>query len=368
MLDKGYQILFLDQRGTGLSSTVTAKTLAEKGSPEKQAAYLRHFRADSIVSDCEAVRENLTADFPEENRKWTVMGQSFGGFCCVNYLSRFPGGLQEVFTCGGLPPLVRQPDIVYERTFKTVRRRNMTYYEKYPEDIQSVKDIIRHIDEKTQQKEKIALPSGGNFSTSRLRQIGLLFGFHGGIDTVHDMIYRLVNDLRHFGDFTRPTLAAFEAMLGFDVAPLYALIHEPCYNQGAASNWSANRVKESLPDFMHQSDGKEIILFTGEMVFKDIFEDYDELRSLKETADILAKIDDWPDLYDEAQLAQNEVPVYSATFVDDMYVDFELAQQTASKIRNCKHFITNAMYHNAITAKYDELLKQLFALRDDAID
>jgi len=368
VLDKGYQILFLDQRGTGLSSTITAKTLANKGSPTMQAAYLRHFRADNIVRDCEAVRENLTADFPEEKKKWTVMGQSFGGFCAVNYLSKSPEGLQEVFTCGGLPPLVKQPDVVYEHTFRTVRQRNMAYYEKYPEDIQSVKDLARHIDEKQRRKEKIALPSGGSFSVLRLRQIGLLFGFHGGLDMVHDMIYRLINDLRYFGEFTRPTLAAFEATMGFDVAPLYALLHEPCYTQGAASNWSADRVMQSLPDFMNDSVGQEKILFTGEMVFRGMFEDYDDLRSLKETADILAKTDDWPDLYDEAQLAKNEVPVYSATFYDDMFVDFELAQDTASKINNCKQFITNVMYHNAVRAKSDELLKQLFALRDDVID
>ena len=365
ILDKGYQILFLDQRGTGLSSTITAKTLASKGGPKIQAEYLKYFRADSIVRDCEAVRKNLTAEFPEEKKKWTVMGQSFGGFCSVNYLSRFPEGLQEVFTCGGLPPLAKQPDVVYEHTFRTVHQRNMAYYQKYPEDKQSVKDIVRHVNGR---EEKIVLPSGGYFSVLRLRQIGLLFGFHGGLDVVHDMIYRLVNDLTCFGEFTRPTLAAFEAMLGFDTTPLYALLQEPCYTQGKASNWSADRVMHSLPEFTHQPDEKNPILFTGEMVFKDMFKDYYELRGLEETADILAKADDWPDLYDEAQLAKNEVPVYSASFSDDMYVNSELAQQTAVNIKNCKHFITNAMYHNAIRAKNDEVLKQLFALRDDVID
>ncbi len=368
VLDKGYQVLFLDQRGTGLSSTITAKTLANKGSPHMQAAYLKHFRADNIVRDCEAIRENLTSEFPGEKKKWTLMGQSFGGFCAVNYLSKFPEGLQEVFTCGGLPPLVKQPDVVYEHTFRTVRQRNMAYYQKYPEDIQSVKDLIQHIDGKAQRKERIALPSGGNFSVLRLRQIGFLFGLHGGVDMVHNIIYRLINDLRYFGEFTRPTLASFEVTMGFDVAPLYALLHESSYTQGAASNWSADRVMQSLPDFMKDSDDANTILFTGEMVFRDMFEDYDELRSLKETADILAETDDWPDLYDEEQLSKNEVPVYSATFFDDMFVDFELAQYTASKIKNCKQFVTNVMYHNAVRAKSDELLKQLFALRDDVID
>ena len=49
-----------------------------------------------------------------------------------------------------------------------------------------------------------------------------------------------------------------------------------------------------------------------------MYNDYVELRGLKETADILAYINDWPDLYNSKQLAKNEVPVYSATFVDDM--------------------------------------------------
>lgn len=99
-----------------------------------------------------------------------------------------------------------------------------------------------------------------------------------------------------------------------------------------------------------------------------MFDDYDELSKLKETADVLAKIDDWPDLYDEQQLAKNEVPVFSASYIDDMYVHFDFAQETASKIGNCKHFITNVMYHNALGGKSEELMRQLFALRDDVID
>ena len=58
-LSKGYRVLLLDQRGTGRSSPVTAQSLATLGSPEAQAEYLAHFRADSIVRDCEAVRGDM---------------------------------------------------------------------------------------------------------------------------------------------------------------------------------------------------------------------------------------------------------------------------------------------------------------------
>lgn len=99
-----------------------------------------------------------------------------------------------------------------------------------------------------------------------------------------------------------------------------------------------------------------------------MFESYTELKQLKEVADILASTDDWPELYNEAQLAKNEVPVYAASYVDDMYVHLDHSTVTASKIKGCKQFITNTMYHDALRSKSDELMRQLFALRDDTMD
>jgi hypothetical protein len=49
-------------------------------------------------------------------------------------------------------------------------------------------------------------------------------------------------------------------------------------------------------------------------------------------------------------------------------VDFGIAQQTARLVKNCRQYITNGMYHNALRSKTDDILKELFALRDDPID
>lgn len=282
----------------------------------------------------------------------------------MNYLSRFPEGLQEVFTVGGLPPLVKHPDMVYKYLFRKVKERNQAYYKKYPEDVHRVKDIIRYLG-----TNDIRLPNGGKLTVLRLRQLGMFFGFHGTMDSVHEMICRFTSDLNQFGFFTRPTLTQFSDSMPFDTLPLYALVHEPCYARRAAPNWSADRAMKQYPEFMNASpDSTDPILLTGEMVFRDMFDDYDELQHLKETADILATFDDWPELYDEAQLARNEVPVYSASYMEDMYVYFDFAKDTASKIKNCKHYITNVLYHDALVNKSSELMKQLFALRDDTID
>lgn len=49
-------MLLLDQRGTGRSTPANRQTLPLRGGPAEQADYLTHFRADSIVRDCEAIR------------------------------------------------------------------------------------------------------------------------------------------------------------------------------------------------------------------------------------------------------------------------------------------------------------------------
>lgn len=51
-----YRVLLLDQRGTGASTPANRQTLPSRGGPAEQADYLAHFRADSIVRDCEAIR------------------------------------------------------------------------------------------------------------------------------------------------------------------------------------------------------------------------------------------------------------------------------------------------------------------------
>lgn len=366
MLERGYKVLHLDQRGTGLSSPLSASTLAMQGDEQAQAQYLRSFRADSIVKDCEAVRCALTADLPTDKQKWSIMGQSFGGFCALTYLSFAPEGLREVFLFGGLPPLADQPDEVYRRLYPRVEQRNEAYYAKYPEDVTRVQQICNFLQNKTDENKV----QDSYLTARRFMQLGLLFGGHGGIDTVHDCVLRAHSDITLFGHITRPSAVRIANMLSFDEAIIYAILHEPIYCQGKASRWSASRMMESAHQrfVIPKDEGKEPIYFTGEMIYPWMFDDYEELAHIKEQAEIVQNMDDWPALYDKRQLANNEVPVYAAAYYDDMYVDFDLSMETARSIRGCKTYVTNAMYHNAIRAKTDEVLKALFALRDDTID
>jgi pimeloyl-ACP methyl ester carboxylesterase len=356
------QMLFLDQRGMGLSTPVTARTLALQGDVKEQVDYLKHFRADTAVKDWEAIRKCLTADYPEEKKKWSIVGQSYGGFVATTYLSQAPEGLREVFTLGGLPPVSQKdPDEVYRRLNRKVLERNAKYYDKYPEDVKAVERIARFLQGDDQ---PIMLPDGGELSLVRFLSMGISFGFHGGLDSVHDIVLRTTNDLETCGFLTKPTLYRIQATGSFEDHVLYAIMHESIYCQrGGKSAWSASRLLSK-----HHISFNEPWSFTGEVVLREHFAVYPDLKALWKVADSLADVDDWPDLYDVDQLKQNKVPVYGATFIDDMYVDFDFAQETAKTIKGAKTFVTNMMYHDALRSRTDEVFKNLFALRDDTID
>ena len=83
-----------------------------------------------------------------------------------------------------------------------MEERNTAYYEKYPEDAERVKTIIKYL-----QVNTVLAPSGGKLSASRFMSMGLVFGFHGGLDSVHDVVLRAWNDLKLFGFLARPVVS-----------------------------------------------------------------------------------------------------------------------------------------------------------------
>ena len=142
---KDHRVLMLDQRGTGRSTPLDVDGMP----PDAQADYLKHFRADSIVRDAEFIRVELGV------RQWSVLGQSFGGFCVTTYLSLAPHGLAAAYITGGLPPVDRHIDDVYRATYKRALARNHAYYARYPDDRDRVRTLLERLE-----SEDIRLPSG----------------------------------------------------------------------------------------------------------------------------------------------------------------------------------------------------------------
>lgn len=135
---KTHRVLLLDQRGTGRSTPVTARTASRFASPARLAEHLGHFRADSIVADAELIRRQLCGDEP-----WETLGQSYGGFVTLTYLSQAPEGLRACYVTGGLPGLSATADDVYARTYPRVRDRVLDYYTRYPDDAARLGEIAR---------------------------------------------------------------------------------------------------------------------------------------------------------------------------------------------------------------------------------
>src|SRR5690606_3443064 len=111
---------------------------------------------------------------------------------------------------------------------------------------------------------------------------------------------------------------ALEA-LSFAGRPIYAILHESIYCQGAASRWAAERVRAEYPEF-EPAPGRPL-LFTGEMIYPWMFELDPALQPMRAAAELLAEYDGWPPLYDVARLRANTVPVAAAVYYDDMYVE-----------------------------------------------
>jgi pimeloyl-ACP methyl ester carboxylesterase len=330
-----FRVLLLDQRGTGLSSPATHETLAGL-EPAEQAVYLRHFRADSIVRDAELIRAEV------ESPPWSVLGQSFGGFCVTCYLSLAAEGLREALVTGGLPPLDRGPDDVYRATYRIVQEKNRAFYERYPQDRDRVRALVERLG-----AEDVRLPDGDRLTVRRFRQLGMALGTSDGAEELHYLLER------PFGyGFLRAVAAAAEYVTN----PIFALLHEAEYSQGPATRWSAERILAEVPEFEDET------LFFGETIFPWIFEDYGLLRPLSEAANLLAEIDDWELLYDLDRLRANEVPVAAAVYADDMYVVRAYSEETARTIRGTQVWLTNEYEHNGLRADGRRILDRLLAL------
>ena len=88
-------------------------------------------------------------------------------------------------------------------------------------------------------------------------------------------------------------------------------------------------------------------LFTGEMVYSWMFEDYGALAPLRDAAELLAE-HEWPRLYDGERLEQNEVPAAAAVYAEDMYVERVFSEETAARIKGLRMWLTNEYEHDGL--------------------
>ncbi|MHB1064433.1 MAG: alpha/beta fold hydrolase [Georgenia sp.] len=349
-----YRVVLLDQRGTGLSTPADALTVPARGDAVAQADYLSHFRADAIVADAEALRRELTGGAP-----WSALGQSYGGFVITTYLSIAPEGLREAFLTGGLPGLTASAEDVYRLTYERTARRNEQYVARYPGDGQNLRLLGRHVTDTAEH-----LPTGERLTARRLRQIGIRLGADLGFDALHYVLEDPFVGVGGARRLSRGFLADVGALLSHAGNPLYAVLHESIYAQGAATDWAANRVRGEWAAFAEDADPAtaERYYLTGEHVYPWQVREDPALAPLAGAADLLAAKADFPALYDPERLAHNTVPVAAAVYVDDMFVPVELSLATARTIGDLRPWITNDYAHDGIRTDGAHILDRLITL------
>lgn len=348
---RDYRVLLLDERGTGGSSPISARGLERLASVDEQADYLGHFRADSIARDAECVRRRLLGD----DGRWTVLGQSFGGFCVTAYLSIAPDHLDGAILTGGLPSLDGSADDVYRETYPILIRKNEAYYRRYPEDVERVARVAEHL-----ASRDVRLPDGDRLTVRRLQLLGLHLGMSDGFEVLHYLFEAPFVEGPDGTELAWTFLRGVQNALTYDTNPIFSVLHEACYTQGAASRWSAERLRGEHAGL--DPGRRDPLMFTGEMIYPWMFEEIGALRSLGPVARRLAEREDWPRLYAPDVLARNTVPVAASVYVDDMYVPRRLSSETATRIANIRVWETNEYEHNGLRADGERVLDKLLEM------
>jgi dienelactone hydrolase len=414
-LEQGYQMLYVDYRGTGRSRPFVddAHLSAIGASTASQAAYLSLFRQDNIARDLEAIRlclsQIISADTCTGKKvKWTILGQSFGGWIALTYLSFLPAALAAVYLTAGLAPVGCGPHEVYTRLYRRVAESNEAYYQTFPGDVELVRRVVVHLRSHEYSYRVEGCKGWHKLTAQTFMTLGRCFGAAmasraararpPAFEKVHALIACMVGDIGgergHLSDKTLRKYAALQSQSkksgqssqGFRLheRPLYGALHEAiyCHSPGTASRWAAEEVGRAYGSgefswleptgsgWDRESGGSGKVFFSGEMIYPFMFSTSGSaVGAFKGVADVLAAKDDWPALYDEGQLAKNRVPVRALAYREDMYVDFDLSMATAKKLRNCVFLEGKSGWgHGAIKdgSKTVEVLQLLFGLKGAA--
>ncbi len=358
---KHFRIVLPDQRGTGRSSAVDGHRMelfaAEAralGQDEAvfQAEYLKRFLADSIVRDFEYLR---LAEFG--GARWVTLGQSYGGFLTLCNLSTFPAGVAASFVGGGIPHVPASAADVYAHTFPRMVKKTNEWYARYPVDQQRVSLLADRLS-----AGDVALPDGSPFSVRRLQLIGGGLGMKPAPERLHNML-----DLA-FSDGDGSAESALEAVggdasklyvnRGFAEAvlsntgsssnPLYWTLQEFIYADGELDEpirWAAAAEAASRPEF--SVDARPLMMF-GEAMFPWMFAEDPALQPFAAAMDVLMEDTCFGKLYDEEQLAANEVPLQCAVYFDDLYVDSGLQLDTLSRVGRSHAWVTSEFEHDGL--------------------
>ncbi|GKV49450.1 hypothetical protein SLEP1_g56201 [Rubroshorea leprosula] len=260
-----FRVILMDQRGTGLSIPLTTSSMLQFTSARDLADHLKHFRADSIVNAAEFIRVRLVPG----SGPWTVLGQSYGGFCAVTYLSFAPQGLKQVLLTGGIPPIGDgcTADTVYGACFEQVARQNEKYYKRYPQDIEVVREVVNYLAES--EGGGVPLSSGAILTPRGLQLLGLSgLGSSPGFERLHYLVWDPAIVPGAPKKISFYFLNAISLTIDWVLIQTHSMLLSTSQFTGASSRWSAQRLRakhENKFDAIKAEGEGRPVLCTGEI-------------------------------------------------------------------------------------------------------
>ncbi|KAB1503858.1 alpha/beta fold hydrolase [Corynebacterium sp. 320] len=346
-----YRVVLMDQRGTGRSHRIDRRSPAV----DRRADRLALLRQEYIVSDAESLREHLGL------KRWSLFGQSFGGFCITTYLSMCPDSVDRAFLTGGLPSVTRGVADVYRSTYGKLAVRHERFFRECPWAESRIAEIVDHLDNSDER-----LPTGERLSSRRFRTIGIELGRGHGFDTLAYLLEDPFRVVRGEKFLKTDFLADVGSRVSFEDGPLYATIHESIYGGVAGhtqTRWAAHRVREEYEEFAEETTGR--IFLTGEHIYPWQFQEDPALHAFADAAEELAQRSWERSPYDVAALGEAQAVASAAIYVDDIFVPFEESLETAAAYRDLRPMITNAFQHNGIAHDGKGIMSELMRLADD---
>lgn len=368
LLNKGYSVLYVDYRGCGGSSPGSFRHFQDD---REKASTISHYCQDNIVRDLEAIRLCISA-LAGKPTKWTILGQSYGGYISLTYLSIHPEGLDEVFITGGLPPCGMDLEEYFRIEYRDIVAKNKAWYAEYPDGDALVRRVLGLITKIG--PRNIRMTGRGYMTGQKLLTLGRQLGSKVGFPEIYHLLVQIERDLTSTAQISFETIKEFESTLHIDERPLYPILLEQTWASGGQTNWAAERVVREIPGFEYLrtdeqgnypdpslTPAHQPIYFTANAYCRFHFDTNEELIDLKGAAEILHR-KDWECPYDYDALAANTVPVYAIVFKEDMHLDVGVAEMTAAKVGGMQ-VVTDPGWHQDIRYKPAEVLDNLFKIR-----
>lgn len=357
---KNYRVLLLDQRGTGQSTPLSTEVILAEEDPE---LFLTMFLQNQILADAEAFRAELN-----DGKSWSTLGQSYGGFLTLGYLSQYPEAVTESYVTGGLVGMGSIDDI-YRLTYPLTAKRNDQYFHRYSEDQRTIREIAAHL---LDQEE--LLPTGERLTPTRMRSVGLSLGGAMSFDSLH-YLWEGPFEMR---EGERRLTSRFLHKIGTELSqgesPLYWVLQEAIYGQttfdatGGGTRWSAERLAAEYDGFSLDADPLDVSspwYLTAEHGFRALVGEDPSTAALMPVVDKLAERTQWARTYDVGALAASDVPLAALVYHSDIYVPRVLSEQTAAIMPNARTWVTNEMQHDGLRANGKEVFAHLYEMVRD---